>query len=54
MADRAELEAWVARLDELGIAHSHMQDEGYAYQVTFRDPDGIALEFSARSPKTGE
>jgi glyoxylase I family protein len=50
VADRAELEAWVAKLDELGIAHSHVQDERYAYQVTFRDPDGIALEFSARIP----
>ena len=54
VADRAELDAWVARLDELGIAHSPVQDEGYAHQVTFRDPDGIALEFSARiSPTRG-
>ena len=52
VADRAELEAWVARLDELSIAHSPVRDEGYAYQVTFRDPDGIALEFSARIPRT--
>jgi glyoxylase I family protein len=52
VADRAELEAWVARLDALGIAHSPVQDEGYAHQVTFRDPDGIALELSARVPRT--
>jgi len=53
VADRAELDAWVARLDELGIAHSPVQDEGDAYQVTFRDPDGIALELSARIPLAG-
>jgi glyoxylase I family protein len=52
--DRAELDAWVARLDELGIAHSDVQNEGYAHQVTFRDPDGIALEFSARIPPVGD
>src|SRR5262249_26052881 len=51
VVDRAELDTWVQRLDELGIAHSPVQDEGYAHQVTFRDPDGIALEFSARIPK---
>jgi glyoxylase I family protein len=52
VSDRTELEAWVARLDALGIAHSSVQDEGYAHQVTLRDPDGIALEFSARIPPT--
>jgi len=50
VADRAELEAWMARLDALGIAHSPVRNEGYAHQVTFEDPDGIALEFSARTP----
>jgi glyoxylase I family protein len=53
VTDRAELEAWVRRLDDLGIEHSAVQDEGYAHQVTFKDPDGIALEFSARIPTAG-
>ena len=44
---RAELEAWTARLDELGIAHSVIDDQHYGSGVSFRDPDGIALEFFA-------
>ena len=46
-ADRGELEKWSARLDELGIAHSEIKDEHYGSDVSFRDPDGIALEFFA-------
>jgi len=44
-ADRAELQKWVARLDELGIAHGGIKDAAYGSGVSFRDPDGIALEF---------
>lgn len=46
VADRAALEEWVVRLDELGIAHSPIQDDATPVSVTFQDPDGIALEFS--------
>jgi glyoxylase I family protein len=46
VADRATLEAWVAWLDELGIEHSPIQDDHTPPSVTFRDPDGIALELS--------
>jgi glyoxylase I family protein len=46
-ADRAELESWVRRLDELGVEHSEIKDRGYGSGVSFRDPDGIALEFFA-------
>jgi glyoxylase I family protein len=45
--DRNELESWVARLNELGIAHSGIKDAHYGSGVSFRDPDGIALEFFA-------
>jgi len=45
--DRSELESWAARLDELGIAHSRIKDAHYGSGVSFRDPDGIALEFFA-------
>jgi catechol 2,3-dioxygenase-like lactoylglutathione lyase family enzyme len=44
-ADRAELESWTRRLDELGVEHSEIKDRGYGSGVSFRDPDGIALEF---------
>jgi glyoxylase I family protein len=43
--DRGELQAWAARLDELGIAHGGVKDAHYGSGVSFRDPDGIALEF---------
>lgn len=43
-ADRNELEQWPARLDELGIAHGGIVDASYGSGVSFRDPDGIALE----------
>jgi glyoxylase I family protein len=45
--DRAELESWAARLDELGIAHGAIKDAHYGSGLSFRDPDGIALEFFA-------
>ena len=45
--DRDELAMWAARLTELGIAHGGIKDAGYGSGVSFRDPDGIALEFFA-------
>jgi glyoxylase I family protein len=47
VADRAELEKWARRLDELGIAHGGIKDASYGSGVSVRDPDGIALEFFA-------
>jgi catechol 2,3-dioxygenase-like lactoylglutathione lyase family enzyme len=46
-ADRAELEKWVRRLGELGIEHGGIVDAHYGSGLSFRDPDGIALEFFA-------
>lgn len=46
-ADRAELERWVGRLDELGVKHGGIVDAAYGSGLSFRDPDGIALEFFA-------
>jgi glyoxylase I family protein len=46
-ADRAEFERWARRLDELGVEHDGIKDRGYISGVSFRDPDGIALEFFA-------
>jgi len=46
VADRAQVEAWIARFDELGVAHSelvHTPITG-SYLVVFRDPDNIQLE----------
>ena len=47
VANRAELEKWARRLDELGIAHGGIKDATYGSGLSFRDPDGIALEFFA-------
>ena len=46
-ANRAELEQWVTRLGELGVEHGGIVDAPYGSGLSFRDPDGIALEFFA-------
>ena len=46
-ADRAELETWQAKLNELGVEHGGILDAPYGTGLSFRDPDGIALEFFA-------
>ena len=46
-ADRGALEKWMDRLNELGINHGGIVDAGYGSGLSFRDPDGIALEFFA-------
>lgn len=44
--DDEAFDYWVARLDELGIAHSELKEsEDGTRIVTFRDPDNIQLEF---------
>jgi len=42
---RVDLEKWSRRLDELGIEHGDIKDASYGSGLSFRDPDGIALEF---------
>jgi glyoxylase I family protein len=44
---RDELQTWAARLDALGIAHGEIVHAHYGSGLSFRDPDGIALEFFA-------
>ena len=43
--DRDALVAWESRLDGFGIAHGGIVDAHYGSGLSFRDPDGIALEF---------
>ena len=45
--DRAALESWILRLDELGVKHGGIVDAPYGSGLSFRDPDGIALELFA-------
>ncbi len=44
VADRAELEAWKARLEELGVEHSDIKTSSFGALIAFRDPDNIAVE----------
>jgi len=44
---RGKLEEWVKRLGELGIEHGGIVDAPYGSGLSFRDPDGIALELFA-------
>lgn len=46
-ADRAALEKWASRLDELNISHGGVVDAPYGSGLSFRDPDNIPLEFFA-------
>ena len=46
-ASRAELQDWAERLDSLGVAHGEIVDAPYGSGLSFRDPDGIALELFA-------
>lgn len=46
-ANRAELEQWEKRLDELGVHHGGIVDATYGSGLSFRDPDNNALEFFA-------
>jgi glyoxylase I family protein len=48
LASKDELDSAAAHLDELGIAHEPVKDIGVFYILEFRDPDGIALELTAR------
>ncbi len=53
VASEQELRAWLARLEELSIGNSGVQDYGYGLAITFADPDGIALEFMWSKPRGG-
>ena len=46
-ASRGDLEDWAGRLNALGIEHGGIVDAHYGSGLSFRDPDGIALEFFA-------
>jgi glyoxylase I family protein len=44
--DRAEIEAWLRKLDDGGVPHSTISAEP-ANVATTQDPDGIPIEFFA-------
>src|ERR1700757_5052584 len=44
VADRAELQRWVAHLEATGVVHSGIADMSYGPTLVFRDPDNIQFE----------
>ncbi len=42
---RSDLEVWLERLEQRGIAHSGIIDVPSGAILNFKDPDGIALAF---------
>ena len=44
VATAGELQEWIGRFDELGIAHSPVRETQLGQFVSFEDPDGIQLE----------
>lgn len=46
-ANRTELEQRAQQLDQLGVRRGDVKDAPYGSGVSFRDPDGIPLEFFA-------
>jgi glyoxylase I family protein len=42
--DRAALDGWARRLDDLGVPRSPLRDAGHAEFISVADPDGIAWE----------
>jgi glyoxylase I family protein len=52
VAQRSDLDAWAAKLDELAIEHSGVKTPPFTRNamITFRDPDNIQLEFFWQAP----
>jgi glyoxalase family protein len=48
--DDAEQQAWLARLDEVGLRPTPVQDRKYFRSVYFRMPDGILIEIATDEP----
>lgn len=45
-SSRQELEEWERRFEEHGVTYTPIRDMELGSHLNFRDPDGIALEFS--------
>jgi glyoxylase I family protein len=51
VADRAQVEAWMAHFDQLGVSHSELVHTPITGSyLVFRDPDNIQLEVYAHQP----
>jgi catechol 2,3-dioxygenase-like lactoylglutathione lyase family enzyme len=50
IADRDAAEAWIARLDDLGVDHSPIIDATIGWIVSFHDPDGTEIRLYSFTP----
>jgi glyoxylase I family protein len=44
VADRAEPDSWIARLDRLAVSHSPVRELAHSSFVSLQDPDGVQIE----------
>jgi catechol 2,3-dioxygenase-like lactoylglutathione lyase family enzyme len=51
VADRGELDAWVAHLDSVGAQHTGVIEAHYGDTVVIRDPDNVQLELFVFNPR---
>jgi glyoxylase I family protein len=42
--DRAALDSWKARFEEMGVEHSPIKESAMGWLIVFRDPDNVQLE----------
>ncbi len=54
VSDLGELEAWAARLAELGVDNSGVQKNSYGTLLSFNDPDGNAFDFIVAARATSD
>jgi catechol-2,3-dioxygenase len=45
LTERADLDTWLSRLEELSVENSGIVESPFGAHISFKDPDGIALEF---------
>jgi catechol-2,3-dioxygenase len=44
LSHKDELDKWHTKLNEMGIEHSEIVESPFGHHLSFKDPDGIALE----------
>ena len=52
VSSREQLEEWAAKLDQMNVDHSGVKEGPFGLHLNFKDPDGIALELFAPTPRT--
>lgn len=53
-ASKAELDAWMKKLDEKEIPYAGPIDHGFVHSIYFWDPNGVALEVTCKDEKYDE